>query len=238
MPINLAVRHILFSKGACANITKALIISSVMISLALLTSHVMIRENAYASLSSDLPRHNSDYELQTLQQKVLLQNVSPFTSTSPPADFAFSYSFGIVGETNNTVSSEHDVYIKDNEEDARPTNITFTLSEAQRQDIWTSAIETDFFQIKNNFTENCDKSGNCILVTPEHYSILKITGNNFTHTVTAHDGYAFPHDEEYQKFKSLVDEIDRMVVTVLSQENGNNDNTIPSNDGEPERGFI
>jgi hypothetical protein len=106
------------------------------------------------------------------------------------------------------------------------------------QGIWTSAIETGFFQIKNNFTENCDKSGNCILVTPEHYFILKITGNNSTHTVIARDGYAFPHDEEYQKFKSLVDEIDRMVVTILSQENGNNDNALPSSDREPDRGFI
>ncbi len=203
----------------------------------LTASDVMMRENAYASLSSDLPRLNSDYQLQTLQQKVLLQNVSPFASILPPTDFAFSYSFGIIGETNNTVSSKHNVYIKENE-GARPTSTTFTLSEAQMQDIWTSTMETGFFQIKNNFTENCDKSGNCVLVTPEHYYSLKITGNNITHTVIAHDGYAFPQDDEYQNFKSLVNEIDRMVVTILSQENGNNNNALPSNDREPERGFI
>lgn len=203
----------------------------------LTTSDVMMRENVDASLSSDLARLNSDYKLQTLQQKVL-QNVSPFASILPPADFAFSYSFGIIGETNNTVSSEHNVYIKENE-GARPTNITFSLSAAQMQSIWTSTIETAFFQIKNNFTDNCDMRGNCVLVTPEHYYILKITGNNTTHTVIAHDGYAFPQDEEYQKFKSLVDQIDRIAATILSQENdNNNNNTIPSNDQEPERGFI
>jgi hypothetical protein len=234
MPINLALPHILFSKRVCVNVTKVLIIS-----FAILTaSDVMVRENADALLSSDLPRLNSDYKLQTLQQKIL-HNASPFASTLPPPDFAFSYSFGIIGETNNTVSSKHNVYIKENE-GARPTSTTFTLSEAQMQDIWTSAIETGFFQLKNNFTEDCDKSGNCVLVTPEHYYILKVTGNNNTHTVIAHEGYAFPHDEEYQKFKSLVDEIDMVVVTILSQENdnNNNDNTIPSNDREPERGFI
>jgi hypothetical protein len=92
MSINLALHHILFSKGACTNITKVLIISFVVLT----TSNVMMRENAYASSSSsDLARLNSDYKLQTLQQKVLLQNVSPFTSTLPPADFAFFYSFGI-----------------------------------------------------------------------------------------------------------------------------------------------
>ena len=202
----------------------------------LTASDVMMIENAYASLSSDLVRLNSDYKLQTLQQKVL-ENMSTFASILPPADFAFSYSFGIIGETNNTVSSEHDVFIKENV-GARPTSITFTLSAAQMQSIWTSTMETHFFQIKNNFTENCDESGNCVLVTPEHYHSLKITGNNNTHTVIAHDGYAFPHDEEYQKFKSLVDEIDRMIVTIRSQENGNNDNALPSNDREPERGFI
>jgi hypothetical protein len=234
MSINLALHYILFSKGACVNVTKVLIISFVILTAA--ASDVMMMEDADASLSSYLASLNSDYKLQTLQQKVL-QNVSPFASILPPADFAFSYSFGIIGETNNTVSSEHNIYIKENE-GARQTSITFTLSAAQMQSIWTSAMETRFFQIKNNFTENCDKSGNCTLVTPEHYSILKITGNNSTHTVIARDGYAFPHDDEYQKFKSLVDEIDRVVLTILSQENDNNNNTIPSNDREPERGFL
>jgi hypothetical protein len=233
MAINLALDHILFSKHVCVNVTKALIIS---LGILTTTSGIMINENADASLSSNLARLNNDYKFLTLQQKVL-QNVTSFTSTLPPADFAFSYSFGIIGETNNTISSEHNVYIKDIE-GARPTNITFALSEAQMQDIWTSTIETGFFQIKNNFTGNCDKSGNCVLVTPEHYSILKVTGNNITHTVIAHEGYAFPNNEEYQKFKSLVDEIDRMVATMLSQENDNNNNAMPSNDREPERGFI
>jgi hypothetical protein len=196
----------------------------------------MINENADASLSSDLARLNNDYNFQTLQQKVL-QDASSFTSTLPPADFAFVYSFGIIDETNNIISSEHNVYIKDIE-GARPTNITFTLSEASMQDIWASIIETGFFQIENNFTEDCDESGNCVLVTPEHYSILKVTGNNITNTVIAHEGYAFPNNEEYQKFKSLVDEIDIMSVAILSQENDNNNNAIPSNDREPKRGFI
>ena len=232
MSLNLALHHILFAKGACVNVTKALITSFVILT----ASDVMMRENADAWLSSDSARLNSDYKLHIPQQKVL-QNVSPFASVLPPADFAFSYSFGIIGETNNTVSSEQNVYIKENE-GARPTSITFTPPAAQMQSIWTSTIETGFFQIKNNFTDNCDRSGNCVLVTPEHYYILKITGNNNTHTVIAHDGYAFPQDEEYQKFKSLVDQIDRIAVTILSQENDNNNNTIPSNDHEPERGFI
>jgi hypothetical protein len=237
MPINLVPPHILLSKhGLCMNVTKALIIS-----FAILTaSDIVIWKNADALLSSDLARLNSDYKLQTLQQKVSL-NASPLISALPPSDFAFSYSFGIIGETNNTVSSEHNIYIKKDNEGTQSTNITFTLSEAQMQDIWTSIIETGFFQTKNNYTENCDESGSCVLVIPEHYSILKVTGNNSTHVVIAREGYAFPSNEEYQKFKSLVDEIDRMIVAPLSQENDgnrNNDNAIPSNDREPVRGFI
>lgn len=235
MSLNLAPHYILFSKAACVNITKALIISFIILTAA---SGVIMRENANASLSSDLARLNSDYKLQTLQQKVL-HNVSSFASILPPPDFAFSYSFGIIGETNNTVSSDHKVYIKENE-GARPTNITFALSAAQLQRIWTYTIESHFFQIKNNFTDNCDRSGNCVLVTPEHYSILKITGNNNTHTVIAREGYAFPQNQEYQKFKNLVTEIDRMVVlTMLSrQDDASNNNTMPSIDQEPERGFL
>jgi hypothetical protein len=179
MFINLTIPHILFSKGMCINVTNALIVSFVILITA---SDIIMTENADASSlpSSYLARLNGNYELQTPQQKVL-QHVSPSESISPSTDFAFSYSFGIVGETNNTISSEHNVYIKENR-GTQPTNITFSLSAAQVQIIWTSAIEEDFFQIKNNFTENCDSSGNCVLVTPERYYILKITGNNNTHS--------------------------------------------------------
>ena len=217
------------------NLIEALIISFMILATA---SGVIIRENANASLSSDLATLNSDYKRQNLQQKVL-QNVSSFASISPPQDFAFSYSFGIVGETNNTVSSDHNVYIKENE-GTQPTNITFALSAAQLQRIWTSTIETHFFQIKNNFTDNCDRSGNCVLVTPEHYSILKITGNNNTHTVIAREGYAFPQNQEYQNFQNLVAEIDRMIaLTMLPRQDGaNNNNSMPSIDREPARGFL
>ncbi len=77
-------------------------------------------------------------------------------------------------------------------------------------------------------------------VTPEHYSILKITGNNNTHTVIAREGYAFPQNQEYQNFKNLVAEIDRMIaLTMLPRQDGaNNNNTMPSIDREPERGFL
>ena len=230
MSINIALNHILFSKGTCVNVTKALIILFIILT----ASDVMRRENAAALLSSDLARVNNDHKFQTLSQ-IVLKNVSSFTSFFTPSDFAFFYSFGIIGETNNTVSTKYDVYIKQNES-ARPTSMTFTLSPEQKQSIWTSIIETDFFQIKNNFTRNCDVGAICKLVTPEHYYILKITGNNNTHTVIARDGYAFPEDEQYQKFKSLVSEIDRTVLAILPGENHNN--AIPSNDQEPERGFL
>ena len=232
MSINLDPSRLLLSKRKCVNVIKTLIISMVILT----SSLVMMRENADASFSSYLTRLNNDEKWQGVQQKHL-QNVSASSLILPPLDFAFFYSFGIIGETNNTVSSEHKVYIKENE-GARPTSITFTLSAAQMQSIWTSTIETGFFQIKNNFTDNCDKSGNCKLVTPEHYYILKVTGNNNTQTVIARDGYAFPQDEEYQKFKSLVNEVDRMVLTILPEENHDKNNTIPSNDREPERGFL
>jgi hypothetical protein len=229
VPIDMALQRILFSKHVCINVAKILLISFAMITT---TSDVIINEHAAASLPSDLASLNNDHKFQTLQQNIL-QNVSQFVSTLSPVDFAFSYSFGILDETNNTISSEHNIYIKDSE-DNQPTNITFALSEVQMQDIWTSIMETGFFQIKNNFTENCDNSGNCVLVTPEHYYILKVTGNN-THTVIAHEGYAFPDDEEYQKFKSLIDTIDSMIETVVYQDGNNN---IPPIDREPERGFI
>ena len=100
------------------------------------------------------------------------------------------------------------------------------------------SIQTGFFQIKNNFTENCDASGSCVLITPEHYHILKITGNNKTQTVIAREGYAFPYNEEYKRFKSLVDEIDRIVITILPHENDENNKTTPPNHSEPKRSYL
>ncbi len=123
MSLNLAPHYILLSNGACVNLIEALIISFMILTTA---SGVIMRENANASLSSDLARLNSDYKMKTLQQKVL-QNVSSFASISPPRDFEFSYPFGIVGETNNTISliimsisKKMKVY--------QLTNITFALS--------------------------------------------------------------------------------------------------------------
>ena len=200
----------------------------------LTASDVMRGENAAASLSSDLARVDSGYKFQTLSQ-IVLKNVSSFMSFFPPSDFALFYSFGIIGETNSTVNTKYDIYIKQNGS-ARPTSMVFTLSPEQKQSIWTSIIETGFFQIKNNFTRNCDVGGICKLVTPEQYYIVKITGNNNTHTVIARDGYVFPQDVQYQKFKSLVDEIDRMMLAILARENHNN--AMPSNNQGPERGFL
>jgi hypothetical protein len=194
----------------------------------------MIDKHADASLLFHLTKLNNHY-YHTCQapHEQDLQDVSTTTLIlHPPADFEFLYSFGIIGETNNTLSSEHHEYLKENA-GARPTNITFTLSTTQMQKIWMAAQETAFFQIRNNFTETCDTSGNCMLVTPEHYYMLKITANNMTKIVIAREAYPFQQDEEYQNFKSLVDQVDR--ITIMSQENNE---TIPSDHSEPKRGYL
>jgi hypothetical protein len=199
----------------------------------------MIDKNADASMLSPLTRLNnhSNYINHTLQlpHEQHLRDVSTITSPlilHPPADFEFLYSFGIIGESNNTLSSERHAYLRENV-GARATNITFTLSPTQMQKIWVAAAETGFFQIINNFTETCDTSGNCILVTPEHFYVLKITANNTTKTVIVREAYAFQHDEQYQKFKTLVNEIQRLII--MSQEN---EKTVPSDQSEPKRGYL
>ena len=214
--------------------------NALMISLLVLSySVVMIDKNVDASMLSPLTILNkhSNHINHTWRppQEQHLRNVSTLTSTlilHPPADFEFLYSFGIIGESNNTLSSERHEYLRENV-GARPTNITFTLSPTQMQEIWVAAAETGFFQITNNFTETCDTSGNCILVTPEHFYVLKITANNTTKTVIAREAYAFQHDEEYQNFKSLVVEVHRL--TIMPQED---EETVPSDQSGPKRGYL
>jgi hypothetical protein len=193
----------------------------------------MMDKNADASLLSHLTWfNNDDHSWQTVQKQDLQDVQISSLFLPPPGDFQFLYSFGIIGETNNTVSSEHHLYLKENT-GARPINITFTPSAAQMQRIWMAAEEIGFFQIRNNFTETCDNRGNCVLVTPEHYHVLKITANNTTKIVIAREAYAFQHDQEYQKFKSLVEQVDRIII--MSQENKE---TVPSDHSEPERGYL
>jgi hypothetical protein len=211
--------------------------NALMISLLVLSySVVMIDKNADASMLSPLTRLNNHIN-HTWQPppEQHLSDVSTIASTlilQPPADFEFLYSFGIIGETNNTLSSERHAYLKENL-GARTTNITFTLSPTLMQKIWVAAAETGFFQITNNFTETCDSSGNCILVSPEHFYVLKITANNTTKTVIAREAYAFEHDQQYQNFKSLVVEVHRL--TIIPQED---EETVPSGQSEPKRGYL
>ena len=229
MSVNLALHRLLFWKMPCHKALKTVMISLLVV---LSCSFVIMDKNADASSSSYLTSLNDDHDKwQTLQIQDL-QDVSAASSLilPPPADFEFSYSFGILGESNNTLSSAHGVYLKESTA-TRPINITFTLSTAQMQRIWMAAKETGFFQISNNFTETCDTSGNCVLVAPEHYYVLKITANNTTKTVIAREAYAFQHDEEYQKFKSLVDQVER--ITTISQ-----NETVPSDHSEPKRGYL
>jgi hypothetical protein len=230
MSLNLALDPLLYLKRVCTNSTKTLMISLLVFSFSI----VMMDNNADASLSSHLRRLNNDNDPKW--QPLYEQNFQEVSMTTlilpPPADFEFLYSFGIIGESNNTLSSEHHVYLKENA-GSRPINITFTPSTAQLQMIWKTTNKMGFFQITNNFTETCDTSGNCILVTPEHYYMLKITGNNRTKTVIARDAYAFPQDEEYQKFRRIVEEIDR--ITVMSKENNE---TVPSDRTGLERGYL
>ena len=54
----------------------------------------------------------------------------------------------------------------------------------------------------------------------------------------AREGYAFPYNEEYKRFKSLVDEIDRIVITILPHENDENNKTTPPNHSEPKRSYL
>jgi hypothetical protein len=220
----------------CTKATNALMISLLVFSYSVV---IMIDKNADAYVLSPLARLNnhSNHINHTLQppQEQHFRDVSTITSSlnlHPPADFEFLYSFGIIRETNNTLSSERHAYLKENL-GARTTNITFTLSPTQMQKIWVAAAETGFFQITNNFTETCDPHGNCILVTPEHFYVLKITANNTTKTVIAREAYAFQHDQEYQNFKSLVVEVHRL--TIIPQED---EETVPSDQSEPKRGYL
>jgi hypothetical protein len=110
MSLNLALHGLLFWKMPCPKALKILMISLLLFS----SSFVMMDKNADASSSSYLTSLNDHHDKWQTLQIHDLQDVSAASSLilSPPADFEFSYSFGILGESNNTFSSAHGVYLK------------------------------------------------------------------------------------------------------------------------------
>lgn len=122
----------------------------------------------------------------------------PSESTS---QFDVYYSFG-VGE-KNILDTKNNLYTKDMICDPSK-EYDFKLTDSEKTEIYDSVLENDLWNIKDDFTENCDESGICQSIEPLSTATLTITTDEKTKTIKYSENYIFKDDPELQKFQNVV----------------------------------
>jgi hypothetical protein len=136
-------------------------------------------------------------------QKVQIPN-------EPTYQFDIYYSFG-VGEIN-ILDTKNNLYTKDMVCDPSK-EYDFKLTDYEKTEIHNSILQNDLFNIKDDFTENCDESGICQEVTPLSTATLIITIDEKIETIKYSANYIFPDDPELQKFQNVV----MVIQDIISQ---------------------
>ncbi|TVL98830.1 MAG: hypothetical protein CV087_20370 [Candidatus Brocadia sp. WS118] len=129
------------------------------------------------------------------------------SESGAPFDFSFVYSFGISGK--NVLDSAQNHFLADMVCDP-PIGITINLSDTEKQAIWQSVLQNDFFSF-GNFTQNCDESGQCLSISPEEFTTLSVTGNGKTHTIQHRGSYLYNDNENYLKFEEITEIINNIL---------------------------
>lgn len=137
------------------------------------------------------------------------------SENSAPFDFSLVYSFGIGGK--NVLDSAQSHFLADMMCDP-PIEITINLSDTEKQTIWRSVVQNDFFSF-GNFTQNCDESGQCLSISPEEFTTLSVTGNGKTHTVQHRGSYLYNDNENYLKFEEITEIINDILHSRENFEN-------------------
>jgi len=119
------------------------------------------------------------------------------------------YSFGVF--ENNTLDTKNNLYVKDMVADP-PIEYTMQLSDAEKMEIYQSVLDNDFFNIKNEFTENCNLIGICQTVTPLSKSTITITIEGNVKTVKASADYFDKNDPDYKKFRNVEQVIYNIII--------------------------
>jgi hypothetical protein len=125
-----------------------------------------------------------------------------------PSQFNLYYSFG-VGE-KNVLDTKNNIYIKDMVCDS-PKEYNFQLTESEKTIVYNSILENDLFNIKDEFTKNCDWKGICQHVSPLSTATLKIAVNGKTKTIKWSEDYIDKEDPELKKFQNVVNVIQNII---------------------------
>jgi hypothetical protein len=124
-----------------------------------------------------------------------------------PSDFQIFYSFG-VGE-GNVLDTKNNLYEKDMV--SQPDkNYTFILSNSEKKEIYDVIILNDLFDLKDEFTKNCDIRG-CINVQPESGLTLKVTIEGKSKTIKWRSSYIDGKDSEIKRLFNVTGTINTII---------------------------
>lgn len=134
----------------------------------------------------------------------------PTEPTNVPEDFDIYYSFG-VGE-QNIFDMKNNLYVKDMVCDPIE-KYTVQLSESDKIAIYNSILENDLFNIKGEFTKNCNSEGVCVTTTPLSTATLRITIDGKTKTIKWSANYIDRDDPDLKKFMN----VEKVIQGIISQ---------------------
>jgi hypothetical protein len=117
-----------------------------------------------------------------------------------PQDFELYYSVG-VGE-RNILDTRNNTYVHDMVCDPS-IEYEMRLTESEKSEIYASVLENDLFNVKDDFTQNCNWLGYCSLMTPESGSTLTLTANGITKTIKRRGSYIHRNDPELERFENV-----------------------------------
>lgn len=125
---------------------------------------------------------------------------------APP--FELVYQFG-VGEQNILDTARH-LYTKDMV--CEPSiNYDMRLTTLEKNVIYRAIMDNDLFNIKENFTQNCDENGNCLTFFPSVSARLTIIKGGITKTIAWRDVYFNTTDPDLQKFLNVKNVIESII---------------------------
>ncbi|HLC78320.1 MAG TPA: hypothetical protein VJH92_04300 [Candidatus Nanoarchaeia archaeon] len=142
-------------------------------------------------------------------QKFVNESNTNYPSEKYP-NFYIYYSFGV--SEVNILDTKNNLYVKDMI--CKPKmSYTLILTDDDKYLINKSLSDNDFFNLKNNFTTNCDVSGNCGMMSPSSSAALTVTLNNKVKTIIWRSEYLYPDDSDLIKFMK----IQKVIEDIISQ---------------------
>lgn len=88
---------------------------------------------------------------------------------------------------------------------------TFEFTDTEEATLTEALTSNTFFNLKSDFTENCDTEGNCISAPGAGNLVITASLNGQRNTITYSYAYFYENDPELQRFLNVKETLDRLI---------------------------